>query len=211
GLSALVAGATLRRLPALGLLALLVRAALRLLRALAVLSGAALGRLAGGLLAAGVVSVVAAALGLLAPVVVGAGLVVLLVLVGVFAALAVARGGRGGYAHGQDCGECECTQEPSGEGEFHVGCISAAPTWRLARPLPLRMRDERALRTAGNVQCGAGVIVCSGRSPRIAVERGGVGFTSGTSRPAAERSLSISASSVRRIGKNPKRNLPCPA
>src|SRR3546814_19022900 len=48
----------LRRLPLLGLLALLARAALRLLRTLALLTGTALGRLAGGLLAAGVLSIV---------------------------------------------------------------------------------------------------------------------------------------------------------
>src|SRR3546814_1342780 len=71
-------------------------------------AGTALGRLAGGLLAAGVLSIV------------GAGLVVLLVLVGVFAALVVARGGRRHNAHAQDSGEGECAQELLGEGEFHV-------------------------------------------------------------------------------------------
>src|SRR3546814_6430427 len=71
-------------------------------------AGTALGRLAGGLLAAGVLSIV------------GAGLVVLLVLVGVFAALVVARGGRRHNAHAQDSGESECVQELLGEGEFHV-------------------------------------------------------------------------------------------
>src|SRR3546814_12720815 len=59
----------------------------RLLRTLALLTGTALGRLAGGLLAAGVLSIV------------GTGLVVFLVLVGVFAALVVARGGRRHNAH----------------------------------------------------------------------------------------------------------------
>src|SRR3546814_2051595 len=75
----------------------------RLLRTLALLAGTALGRLAGGLLAAGVLSIV------------GAGLVVLLVLVGVFAALVVARGGRRHNAHAQDSGEGECAQELLGE------------------------------------------------------------------------------------------------
>src|SRR3546814_14751628 len=83
----------------------------RLLRTLALLAGTALGRLAGGLLAAGVLSIV------------GAGLVVFLVLVGVFAALVVARGGRRHNAHAQDSGEGECAQALLGEGEFHVAYL----------------------------------------------------------------------------------------
>src|SRR3546814_6161388 len=47
-----------------------------------------------------------------------------------------------------------------GRESFMSITFSAAPTYRLAWVLPLRKRDERALRAAGSVQFRDGVIVC---------------------------------------------------
>jgi hypothetical protein len=125
GLAALLAGAVLRGpLSRFGFPALFAGTTLGLL---ASFPGAALRLLAHGL--PRVLPVVATAFGLRPLLMFDARLVVLLVLVGAFAALVVAGDGGRGDAHGQDGGERNRDQELSGGNSFHVDHLCRAP-WR---------------------------------------------------------------------------------